>query len=89
MIVSGFVYYQPGFEHVNYKTTPAAQCFFIIVYDHFTLGCNIIMALVKENKIFIRQIFIYLHYEQSQMIYFGINRVTGDVLFHFSLSAVS
>ena len=28
-------------------------------------------------------ILIYLHYEQSQMIYFGINRVTEDVLFHF------
>ena len=55
MNVSGFVYYQPGFEHVNYKTTSAAQCYFIIVYDHFTLGCNTIMALVEENKIFIRQ----------------------------------
>ena len=55
MNVSGFVYHQPGFEHVNYKTTSAAQCYFVIVYDHFTLGCNTIMALVRENKIFIRQ----------------------------------
>ena len=55
MNVSWFVYYQTGFEHVNYKTTSAAQCYFIIVYGHLTLGCNTIMALVKEIKIFIRQ----------------------------------